>query len=433
MADGHIQIDSTGTNEVYSGGTLYVEQPGIGLVLSNNAILALQSAVGTPGWLLLSNNVEATGSAAINSVDGNANAGTIDLAGAVRTFTVDAAYNLAISAAISDGGLTKQGTGTLTLSGANTYSAGTTISTGTLMVAADYAIPSNSTLYVDTLGVLDLGGHNTALSGFDGSRGAITNSTGTGNLTLNFASGTNTFYGTMSGAANFTLTGGGTLMMSGTNSFSGSTVVTNGSTYLVTGAHNGGVITAYTNSTVGGTGPIGSLVVNGGIYAPGLAAGTQTVQNLSLINGATLSMNIGANGYNSVIGVTNLVLQTAYLTLNLASYNWQTAPSSMVLVDWTAAGYAGFDTNSVFILNDPLSPDNGMILTNMEHFFAVGGSGATNDFFINYDDLANGLPGTSAITLNVVPEPGTASLLGLVGVVFVVRRFLRNRKKMANG
>ncbi|MCX7008990.1 MAG: PEP-CTERM sorting domain-containing protein, partial [Kiritimatiellaeota bacterium] len=76
-------------------------------------------------------------------------------------------------------------------------------------------------------------------------------------------------------------------------------------------------------------------------------------------------------------------------------------------------------------INTIVGPNDGWALTNNMQFSVVGGGSTTNLFTINYDDLANGV-----ITLTAVPEPGTASLLGLIGVAFLVRR-LRRRQKYA--
>jgi len=115
------------------------------------------------------------------------------------------------------------------------------------------------------------------------------------------------------------------------------------------------------------------------------------------------------------------------LQLNLANYDPAVAPSKLVLVDWTSGGIwngsTGYDTNQLFRLLDPGYAWSGMVLSNGMTFSVVGGNTTTNMFTINYDDIANG----NQITLTAVPEPGTASLLGMVGVAWLFRR-LRQRK-----
>jgi autotransporter-associated beta strand protein len=64
--------------------------------------------------------------------------GPIDFAGGTRTLTISA--DLAISGAVSNGGLTKAGAGTLILSNANTCALGTAVSAGELIAAADGAL-----------------------------------------------------------------------------------------------------------------------------------------------------------------------------------------------------------------------------------------------------------------------------------------------------
>lgn len=90
--------------------------------------------------------------------------GNIDLGAGTLTIIqgVDSAYSGAIS---GTGGLIKNGSGTLTLKGANQYSGATTVNTGTLKQGAEGVFNTVSSAYnVSTDGTLDLGGYNTTLA-----------------------------------------------------------------------------------------------------------------------------------------------------------------------------------------------------------------------------------------------------------------------------
>ena len=164
-----------------------------------------------------------------------------------RKFTVNdgsAATDLDVSAVISGtGSLEKQNTGTLLLSGANTFSGGLKLTAGTTLIANDRAAGT---------GTLDLHGGTIQASG--GAR-SLTNSvsvtansavggadditfsgdtTLTANRTLTTDNtGLTTFSGVMSGAGNsLTKAGAGTLALYGTNTFSGGTVI-NAGTVLI--------------------------------------------------------------------------------------------------------------------------------------------------------------------------------------------------------
>jgi len=98
-------------------------------------------------------------------------------------------------------------------------------------------------------------------------------------------------------------------------------------------------------------------------------------------------------------------------------------------VDYSAAtGYDSSDPSQWFTLNDSLGPNDGLVWSNGLTFAVCGGTSTTNYFEINYDGLANGLGQPSTVTLTVVPEPGTASLLGLIGVAWLVRRIRRRHR-----
>ncbi len=70
------------------------------------------------------------------------------LQGGSHTFD-DGGETLTVSGNLSGfGGLTKSGSGTLVLSGTNTYQGDTDVASGTLLVAAPYALPDRTNLTV---------------------------------------------------------------------------------------------------------------------------------------------------------------------------------------------------------------------------------------------------------------------------------------------
>ena len=87
------------------------------------------------GTLTIGGNVSSSGGAANASISGN-----LDLGAATRSFNV-ADGELSVSAVISgSGGMQKTGNGTLTYSGANTYTGTTFINQGTLRLSGGNAI-----------------------------------------------------------------------------------------------------------------------------------------------------------------------------------------------------------------------------------------------------------------------------------------------------
>lgn len=155
--------------------------------LGGTASSVYQVATGTGtltvgGSVTYDNTGNATATASVS--------GKLDLGGATRTFNIQdstgAAIDMEVSAAISNGGITKNGTGTLALSGTNTYSGLTTVSAGTLIVngtlgSGGVTVASGATLG----GNITAGGTTTIQSGGTLSVG---NSPGTGNFaTLSLA------------------------------------------------------------------------------------------------------------------------------------------------------------------------------------------------------------------------------------------------------
>ncbi|MGN7613200.1 autotransporter-associated beta strand repeat-containing protein, partial [Magnetococcales bacterium HHB-1] len=153
--------------------------------------------------------------------------------------TVETTADVTASGVFSgSGSLTKVGTGTLTLSGSNSYEGGTTISAGKLVAAHNDSLGTGSA----TLGAATLG-----LSGSTTSIGnAITLS---GNGTFDAATDT-TLSGVISdgsGSFSLTKTGASTLTLSGTNSYDGGTTISAGTLQVTVDSLPGDVVN---NSTL---------------------------------------------------------------------------------------------------------------------------------------------------------------------------------------
>lgn len=185
---------------------------------------------------------------------------------------------LTISAPIVNGvgasTLTKGGTGTLVLTGANTYTGGTFIGAGTLSISSNSALGATATSAVmisdgatlRTTATMDTGTHLFTLFA--------------GNANIDIANGTTlTVGGVMSGSGGLTLTNTGTLVLAAQATYSGPTFVGAGAT--LKGA---GVAGASFLASSGGNLNIASggvVDMNDGIMTVGGLAGSGSLTNSS--------------------------------------------------------------------------------------------------------------------------------------------------------
>ena len=122
------------------------------------------SASGTPfaGFDMFQSTADTIGTL----TDNGQGKGTVSVAGATLTLgnAASSTFSGQISnggfAGFSGGGITKAGTGTLTLSGMNTYTGVTTVSAGTLQAGAANTFSPNSAVQIATGGTLDLNNFN---------------------------------------------------------------------------------------------------------------------------------------------------------------------------------------------------------------------------------------------------------------------------------
>jgi autotransporter-associated beta strand protein len=167
------------------------------------------------------------------------------------------------------GGLTKAGAGTLTLSVANTYIGGTTVSAGTLQISGTGTLGAATGTLGVSGGILDLGTTTQTTGALTLTGGVIRNGTLDSS---SFGVQTGTIFAVLAGAGALTKTGAGTVILSGIDSYTGATTV-NGGTLEVDGTLAGtSNVAVNAGGILTGTGTIDPLVVavnNGAIFAPG--------------------------------------------------------------------------------------------------------------------------------------------------------------------
>lgn len=355
VSAGTLKLDNTSAlgataagTTVASGATLDLN----GLTYSSSEALTLSgTGVGTNGALINSSASAATYAGSItlgaaSSIVGGtgsinlSNAGTIT--GATFGLTLAGAIGGTLTGVLgtTSGFLSKEGTGTWTLSGANTYSGSTVISAGTLVLGAAGVIPDASAVTVN--GTLNLNGFSETIGSLaGGSGGVIDNNSGTGTFTLT-AGGDNsstTFAGILQNTTQsvaFTKAGTGILTLSGSNTHTGLTTISAGTlklagvTALGTTAA-GTVITSGAVLDLNGTNYTSpeSLILNGtGISANGAlintsataatygglitlgstssikgGTGTLALSNTGTITGATFGLTLGGASGGTLAGI----------------------------------------------------------------------------------------------------------------------------------
>jgi autotransporter-associated beta strand protein len=294
------------TSTTFSGamsGTGGLSKIGSGtLTLSGNNSYQGGTALNAGTLAVGSSTALGTGALAFaNGTTLQAAANGLSLANAVTlngTDTVDTQTNaLTLSGVISgSGGLTKIGSGTLTLSGSS-YSGATAVNVGTLQAGATNAFSSSSAFTVASGATLNLASFNQSIGSLAGA-GNVT--LGSATLTTGNNNTSTTFSGAISGSGGFTKIGSGTLTLSGSSSYSGATAVSAG-TLIVNGAIANSAVTVNSGATLAGIGTVGATtILSGGTFAPGNSPGTMTVAgNLAFQSGALYLVQVNPSTASS--------------------------------------------------------------------------------------------------------------------------------------
>jgi len=236
------------------------------------------------------------GGISVASFAGDA-ASTINLG--ANTLQTGDATNTTFSGIISGAGsLVKNGTGTLTLTGANIYTGGTLLSAGTLSIGSASALG---------IGTLQMAGGTTLGSLINLTLGNAVTLTG-GTATVDTGSSNMSLAGVVSGAGTLSKTGTGTLTLAGANTYSGGTLLSAGTLAIGSASALG----TGTLQMAGGT-TLGSLIGLTLNNAVTLTSGTATVD--------TGSSNMSLAGVVSGAGTLS---KTGTGTLTLAGANTYT-------------------------------------------------------------------------------------------------------------
>jgi len=351
------QVNLTGTNS-YTGGT----------TVTGGGILAIDSNVrlGDLSGALTLNNGTLLALADMTS------SRPVTLGAAGGTFNTNG-FNVVLGTAVTGvGGLTKNGLGVLTLSGANSYTGGTTVNAGTLQLAPGASLPTTGPLTVNG-GTLDFNGNNVTIGSLSGLGGTI--ALGAGTLTVADQAST-TFAGTLRGTGGLTMQGPGMLSLTGINTYTGPTNVLGGRLAI-----NGSItsdVTVGAAGNLGGSGTIFGTVTNNGVASPGNSIGTLSVSGAYIqAAGSTYQVETNAAGQADRINVTGapgtatLAGGTVTLTAATGVYSPSTTYTILNATGGVAGTYAGANSLYPFLQTSLAYDANNVYLT-----VAPGGFGA---------------------------------------------------------
>lgn len=287
----------------------------------------------------------------------------------VNTITVDSGVGTTINSVLAgSNGMNKEGSGTLTLGGTNTYTGGTVVSAGRLVgdtASIRGAMTNNAeVVFIQSTngtfssaisggGLLTKSGNATlTLSGSNSYTGGTLVSSGTlsgdanavqGSITNNATvifnqAGNDSYTGVMSGTGSVIKSGAGTLTNTANSTYSGATTVQAGR-FVVNGTNTNTTTTINSGAYLGGTGRVGAVTV-GGTIAPGNSVG-------KLNAGSTVFDTAGAydlemfNWSNSAGTGWDLLAITGNLTLSNTIDN----PFAVNLISMSSSTARGLSTN----------------------------------------------------------------------------------------
>jgi autotransporter-associated beta strand protein len=431
-------LDLAGSNSVatttyvvnkYDGGNMsFTNHGGYATLLqfTNAASLLTSSAATGGGRRLINNSTNLT-----IQFDG-----TLDIGGTtVDESTVGGEGNFLfkgslLNTAAALRGLVKTGTGTATFQAVNAYNGDTSIREGTFVVDTAGSIASSAakvlggtlqvkgvagvatvergTLQVDAGGTV---GATTLVGGMFINSGSAGDTTVATDSTLDVRAGGTTSRATVNGGSlliygsvNQTIVNSGIATVYAGGNSGGSTI--NGSLLTVNGL--AGDVVVNTGGTLGGSGSVQGLTLNGGIVAPGNSPGLLTAYELNGSNG-TFAFQLSAPTtrgvtYDAIDVSTLLTLgaNTAFTFETLNSYTYGMG-DTYDLFNFESINAEAFDSAVLLAALPDLDTSNSNLKWNVTNFTTDG-------------------------IVNVIPEPSTASLLLGGTASLIAMRLLRRNK-----
>ncbi|MDF1824604.1 MAG: autotransporter-associated beta strand repeat-containing protein [Verrucomicrobiales bacterium] len=371
---GGLTLSNAGSGYI---GAPYVEiTGGGGSGATGYAVVDLDPASGTFGQL--------TGVVLTNPGIGYTGAPTINLIGGGGT---GAAVSPDALVANTSGGLSKIGSGTLTLEGASTYTGGTAIGGGVIALGANDALPAGGAVTIDTGGSLDLSTFNNTVGQVTLIDGSILGTSGVLTSTSDFDLRSGSVSGILSGAVGIDKSTAGTVTLSAANTFSeavsitagtlafdaanqlGDASVTNtlsidGGTLSYTGittetlAANQVLAIGTGGATINAGSAAGTLELAGGITTAATGnltktgVGTVTVSGTTDLNGGDVSVEGGTlNAGFSASGIDRIDVSAGGALNLFDNTTISTAVTGLNLADGSALG---FDLDAVGV-NDSIT------------------------------------------------------------------------------
>ena len=347
------------------------------------------------------------------SIDTLMGGGSIDLSSGQNLTINGAGNSIFSGNISGQGGIVSAGAGTVSLTGTNTYSGGTAVYQGTLVgntaslqgdiyngstVTFDQAtdgtyagaLTGSGLLNKQGAGTLSLTGHNSFFGQTTISAGALSMASDSlGGAIVNNArlifdqNFTGTFSRDISGTGSFQKLGTGKLILSGNNTFTGSTLITEG-TLSVNGMLSSDVL-VQSGAKLGGSGTVNSFTAQAGSFiTPGNSIGTLNVAgNATFANGSTYVVEANAAGASDRVNATGQAMigpsAAVYVTSESGVDTGTGFPQSQTYRIVTAAGGIsgtfGAVTDNFAYLIPTLSYDaNTVYLTLTREAFVSGGN-----------------------------------------------------------